>query len=120
MISDRKRGGDQSWTTRAREAVDNLRAARSKKSNAREVLRKLKDHNYASLADCTSLDLLQALVRESRVPKSTEATELMSQLDVFVKEGEALQAKAIQSREEDPSDAKNRDIMAEAAKIKVD
>lgn len=119
MISDRKRGGDQAWTTRAREAVDHLRAARGKKVNAREVIRKLKENNYAALADCLSLDTLAALVKETRIPKSSEATELLSQLEAFVKEGEALRSKVLLAKEEEQNESKIRDLLAEAAKIKV-
>jgi hypothetical protein len=119
MISDRKRGGEPAWTARARELADQLKASRGKKANHREVLRKLKDNNYGCLADCVALETLEAILREPRVPKTAEAGELVGQLEAFQREGEALRAKAVQAQEGEMTEARARDLLAEAAKIKV-
>jgi formate dehydrogenase maturation protein FdhE len=119
MISDRRRGSKQGWTSRAKSLAEQVTSARAKKVNLRDLARKLKADNYEGLTDCVMLESIETLLAESRIPKSAEATELVGKLQAFEKEGVDLRAKAVAAKESEHGDNAVKDVVVEAVKLKV-
>jgi hypothetical protein len=119
MISDRRRGSDQSWTARATELANQLDGLRAKKVNQRELARQLKTGNFKSLEECIMLEAIEAMLSEPRIPKTAEASDLVGKLQGIVNEASELREKAVSLKDAQGEDARVKDLINEAAKLKV-
>lgn len=119
MISDRRRGSDQSWTGKAKELVDQLDGLRAKKVNQRELTRQLKSGNYKSLEECLMLEAFEALLREEKVPKTAEGSDLVAKLQGVIKEASEVRQKAVALKDASDGESKLKDLINEAVRLKV-